>query len=72
MILKGPSGIAITVIIKVTILITPMKVLITILTKSHDPPSRRILMTGQGIVRVYKLSKQTPRPKTASLQSSKL
>ena len=28
------------VIIRVTILITPMKVLITLLTKSHDPPSR--------------------------------
>ena len=27
------------VITKVTILITPVKVLITLLTKSHDPPS---------------------------------
>ena len=27
------------VINKVTILITPIKVLITLLTKSHDPPS---------------------------------
>ena len=38
-ILKGSWDLVTRVIIKVTILITPVKVLITILTKSHDPPS---------------------------------
>ena len=38
--LKGSWDLATRVIIRVTILITPIKVLITLLTKSHDPPSR--------------------------------
>ena len=38
-ILKGSWDLVSRVIIRVTILITPIKVLITLLTKSHDPPS---------------------------------
>ena len=38
--LKGSWDLVTRVIIRVTILITPIKVLITLLTKSHDPPSR--------------------------------
>ena len=37
--LKGSWDLVTRVIIRVTILITPIKVLITLLTKSHDPPS---------------------------------
>ena len=37
--LKGSWDLVTGVIIKVTILITPIRVLITLLTKSHDPPS---------------------------------
>ena len=39
-ILKGSWDLVTRVIIRVAILITPIKVLITLLTKSHDPPSR--------------------------------
>ena len=39
LVLKGSWDLVTTVIIRVTILITPIKVLITLLTKSHDPPS---------------------------------
>ena len=39
-ILKGSWDLVSRVIIRVTILITPIKGLITLLTKSHDPPSR--------------------------------
>ena len=39
--LKGSWNLVTTVIIRVTRLITPIKVLITLLTKSHDPPSMR-------------------------------
>ena len=38
-ILKGSWDLVTRVIIRVTILITPSKILITLLTKSHDPPS---------------------------------
>ena len=38
--LKGSWDLVTRVIIRVTILITPIKVLITLLTRSHDPPSR--------------------------------
>ena len=38
--LKGSWDLVTRVIIRVTILITPIQVLITLLTKSHDPPSR--------------------------------
>ena len=41
-ILKGSWDLVTRVIIRVTILITPIKVLITLLTKSHDPPSRTL------------------------------
>ena len=37
--LKGSWDLVTRVISWVTILITPIKVLITLLTKSHDPPS---------------------------------
>ena len=37
--LKGSWDLVTRVIIRVTVLITPIKVLITLLTKSHDPPS---------------------------------
>ena len=37
--LKGSWDLVSRVIIRVAILITPIKVLITLLTKSHDPPS---------------------------------
>ena len=36
--LKGSWDLVTRVIIRVTILITPVKVLITLLSKSHDPP----------------------------------
>ena len=36
------------VIIRVTILITAIKVLTTILTKSHDPPSRGVFHRLKG------------------------
>ena len=39
LLLKGSWDLVTGVIIRVTILITPIKVLITLLTKSHDPPS---------------------------------
>ena len=39
-VLKGSWDLVTRVIIRVTILITPIKILITLLTKSHDPPSR--------------------------------
>ena len=39
-ILKGSWDLVSRVITKVTILITPIRGLITLLTKSHDPPSR--------------------------------
>ena len=39
--LEGSWDLVSGVINKVTILITPIKVLITLLTKSHDPPSSR-------------------------------
>ena len=38
--LKGSWDLVTRVIIRVTILITPIKVIITYLTKSHDPQSR--------------------------------
>ena len=38
-VLKGSWDLVTRVIIRVIILITPIKVLITLLTKSHDPPS---------------------------------
>ena len=38
--LKGSWDLVTRVIIRVNILITPIKVLITLLTKSHDPPSK--------------------------------
>ena len=38
--LRGSRDLVTRVIIKVTTLITPLRVLITLLTKSHDPPSR--------------------------------
>ena len=41
-VLKGSWDLVTRVFIRVTILITPIKVLITLLTKSHDPPSRTI------------------------------
>ena len=37
--LRGSWDLVTRVIIKVTILITPLRVLITVLTKSHEPPS---------------------------------
>ena len=37
--LRGSWDLVTRVIIKVTTLITPLRVLITLLTKSHDPPS---------------------------------
>ena len=40
-VLKGSWDLVSRVITKVTILITPIRGLITLLTKSHDPPSRR-------------------------------
>ena len=36
--LKGSRDLVTRVVVRVTILITPIKVLITILTKSHDHP----------------------------------
>ena len=36
---KGSWDLVTRVRVRVTILITPLKVLITLLTKSHDPPS---------------------------------
>ena len=39
-VLKGSWDLVSRVITGVTILITPRKVLITLLTKSHDPPSQ--------------------------------
>ena len=38
--LKGSWDLVTRVIIRVTILITPIKVIRTLLTKSHDPPSK--------------------------------
>ena len=38
--LKGSWDLVTRVIFRVTILITPIKVLIALFTKSHDPPSR--------------------------------
>ena len=38
--LRGSWDLVTGVIIKVTTLITPLRVLITLLTKSHDPPRR--------------------------------
>ena len=38
--LKGSWDLVTWVIIRATILITPIKVVVTLLTKSHDPPSR--------------------------------
>ena len=38
--LRGSWDLVTRVIIKVTTLITPLRVLITLLTKSHDPPSK--------------------------------
>ena len=48
-------GLVTRVIIRVTNLITPIKVLITLLTKSHDPPSNPgfqmlVLLRGSGDV----------------------
>ena len=40
LLLKGSWDLVTRVIVRVTILITPIKVLITLLTKSHDPTSR--------------------------------
>ena len=45
-VLKGSWDLVTRVIIRVTILITPIKVLITLLTKSHDPPSKPVCYTG--------------------------
>ena len=39
--LKGSWDLATGVIIRITILITPIKVFITLLTKSRDPPSSK-------------------------------
>ena len=39
-ILRGSWDLVTGVIIMVTTLITPLRVLITVLTKSHDPPSK--------------------------------
>ena len=41
-VLKGSWDLVTRVIIRVTILITPITILITLLTKSHDPPSTGI------------------------------
>ena len=41
MIIGGSWDLVTTVMITVTTLITPLRVLITLLTKSHDPPSNR-------------------------------
>ena len=38
-VLRGSWDLVTRVIIKVTTLITPLRVLITLLTKSHEPPS---------------------------------
>ena len=42
-VLKGSWDLVTRVITRVTILITPIQVLITLLTKSHDPPSRNLI-----------------------------
>ena len=47
-ILKVSWDLVTRVIIRVTILITPIKVVITLLTKSHDPPSIQILRRTGG------------------------
>ena len=52
MLLKGSWDLVTRVIIRVTILITPIKVLITLLTKSHDPPSRVDGLRGSGLPRL--------------------
>ena len=44
--LKGSWNLATRVIIRVTILIALIKVLTTLLTKSHDPPSRDDVTAG--------------------------
>ena len=46
--LKRSWDLVTRVIVRVTILITPIKVLITLLTKSHDPPSRPSAAEGWG------------------------
>ena len=53
--LKGSWDLVTGVIIKVTILITPIRVLITLLTKSHDPTSKvsiRKFSMCKGAIRV--------------------
>ena len=43
-VLRGSWDFVTRVIIKVTTLITPLRVLITLLTRSHDPPSKVLSM----------------------------
>ena len=51
--LKGSWDLVSRVIIRVTILITPIKGLVTLLTKSHDPPSRVLqLLNSQFVFRL--------------------
>ena len=45
LVLRGSWDLVTRVLIKVTVLITPLRVLITLLTKSHDPPSNYITQT---------------------------
>ena len=45
-VLEGSWDLVTRVIIRVTILITPIKVLITLLTKSDDPPSMGVYNFG--------------------------
>ena len=49
LLLKGSWDLVTRVIIRVTILITPIKVLITLLTKFHDPPSK-VGIQGVGVL----------------------
>ena len=43
-VLQGSWDLVTRVICKVTIHITPIKVLITLVTRSHDPPSRDVVL----------------------------
>ena len=52
LLLKGSWDLVIRVIIRVTILITSIKVLITLLTKSHDPLSKDYDPTYHGELKV--------------------
>ena len=58
-VLKGSWDLVSRVITKVTILITPIKGLIALVTKSHDPPSRALVPST--------LNPKPPNPKPSTL-----